>query len=557
MSIVKDIAVDKKLIAEMYNDWGEGLKLPVVQRSFVWSPDRIRELIDSIIQNFPIGAVILLETNKNFPGSPLMDGNFNNSRSPTQTYVIDGQQRLTSLMLMKTGWTIKRGGKEISVDPITYNPSSKRFSVGLQGGMDISLLVNAALGSTGAISTLSARYPKHYQSAIADVGSRIIRYPLPTYTIKGYPTQMQEDDFAEEVAEIFTRVNSMGVKIGNLQMFLSFFAAAFSNYKDKLIEIHESLNEKYDVDFPTWEVLIRFLFSNLEMSQNQISKVKSFKKAVKEIRQRFTRSKKSQQELSRIIERSQQAIEVTLDVIGKDLGIYNANRISSQNALLPLFKWVYETGAKVESKISLIQRRRMLRWFIIAAFNGHYSAYPDSKLQKDITAVRESARFPTTTLFNNMKRSINVMTIQRSDISPSPYVAVDSMHGDGRAYLMLLNSLLHSSKASNWKGEVVTSRNTTVHHIFPRDFLRSKGVSDLDKIHDIGNLTLIDTGVNSEIGSTPPQDYLSSYSKSDLKHHFIPDSLSLYNIKHYDSFLMERSRMIWKGTLGFLNKLNR
>ena len=72
---------------------------------------------------------------------------------------------------------------------------------------------------------------------------------------------------------------------------------------------------------------------------------------------------------------------------------------------------------------------------------------------------------------------------------------------------------MHRNGASNWAGEVLTSRNTTIHHIFPRDYLKENGVTDDDLINGLGNLTLISLPINSEISDDPPREYLPNYRR--------------------------------------------
>jgi hypothetical protein len=98
------------------------------------------------------------------------------------------------------------------------------------------------------------------------------------------------EEIYERIADIFTRVNSAGVKIGNLEMFLSFFAAVFpKEHKDKIIEMHERFSESVELDL---EPVIRFVFSRMEMTQNQITKVASFKKSIRRLRERYLKESK-------------------------------------------------------------------------------------------------------------------------------------------------------------------------------------------------------------------------------------------------------------------------
>ena len=81
------------------------IKIPQFQRKFVWSIEETAGLIDSILKGYPIGTFIIWETNDRlrsirnignfqFPDTP--DGN-------TVQYVLDGQQRMTSLYVALRG----------------------------------------------------------------------------------------------------------------------------------------------------------------------------------------------------------------------------------------------------------------------------------------------------------------------------------------------------------------------------------------------------------------------------------------------------------------------
>src|SRR5262249_14591139 len=88
------------------------LHLPDLQRGFVWSPDRVRALHDSLYRSYPVGALLLWEptwegeapfstrawdicppdelTQRGYPEQP-------SAVQPGSLFVLDGQQRLTSI----------------------------------------------------------------------------------------------------------------------------------------------------------------------------------------------------------------------------------------------------------------------------------------------------------------------------------------------------------------------------------------------------------------------------------------------------------------------------
>ena len=86
-------------ILDLMRDIGKGrIQLPDFQRGWVWDDNRIRGLIASITQNFPIGAAMFLEYGNEsvrfkyrmIEGAPL-------SAAAPEQLILDGQQRLTSI----------------------------------------------------------------------------------------------------------------------------------------------------------------------------------------------------------------------------------------------------------------------------------------------------------------------------------------------------------------------------------------------------------------------------------------------------------------------------
>lgn len=555
MTVVDEIGVDKKLLSEAIGkNWIRALRLPIVQREFVWDSDKIRDLIDSIVHDYPIGTVILWETEEDFPGSPIVDTDAHDSQSRMRTYVVDGQQRLTSLLLISERWKLQREGTEISTEPIRYNPTNRGLYVGGRVGIDISLLLNAALGDVNAIQELSKEHPGDFKRAVDDIGTRVARYPLPIYTLKTKHklTPEEEEKAAEEIAQIFTRVNRSGERLGNLQLFLSFFAAAFSDLKKELIDSYRSLNDQFGKEFPRWEALNRFVFGNLQLTQSRITRINSFTTAIKELKEEYGAKPAA---LRALISKSQRSAAVVLRLVNSELGIYTPNRLPSQNALVPLMKWAFLSGIAKSEEISAPTRRRMMGWLVVASFQGYYGSKVNTRLQTDLETVESGGgkAFPLSRLLSNMKRDDAAPTIRKQDLTG---YRIDTFRSDNAA--MLLNVVLFRGGATNWAGQPVTSRpENSIHHIFPREYLRANDVTDPFDVNELANCTVISSQVNSEIGDTPPADYLPTYDGKYLKAHFIPTEPRLWTIERYDDFLTARKKLIWEATKDTLQGLSK
>ena len=87
------------LLKTLLEDVEKGkIQLPDFQRGWVWDDDRIKDLLVSISRGFPIGAVMTLNAGGEvrFP-TRLIEGVTSNGNSRNEQYLLDGQQRLTSL----------------------------------------------------------------------------------------------------------------------------------------------------------------------------------------------------------------------------------------------------------------------------------------------------------------------------------------------------------------------------------------------------------------------------------------------------------------------------
>ncbi len=116
---------------------------------------------------------------------------------------------------------------------------------------------------------------------------------------------------------------------------------------------------------------------------------------------------------------------------------------------------------------------------------------------------------------------------------------------------MLLDVLLHRSRATNWAAKPVCSEDCAIHHIFPRELLKENGETRDKMINCLANLTLIAPEVNGEIGDSSPAEYLPGYVNTDkdvFNSHMIPTEKRLWAVEHFEEFLEARAKSIWQAT---------
>src|SRR5258708_864429 len=91
------------------------LRLPEMQRRYVWRSTRVRDLIDSLYRGYPSGAILLWETDE---AVPLQEMAVTQQTNPYQStrLLLDGQQRLTSLSAVIRGESVKVRGRKKPIE---------------------------------------------------------------------------------------------------------------------------------------------------------------------------------------------------------------------------------------------------------------------------------------------------------------------------------------------------------------------------------------------------------------------------------------------------------
>jgi hypothetical protein len=91
------------------------LRLPEMQRKYVWRAPRVRDLLDSLYRGYPSGVILLWETDETVPQQEFA---VSQQRNPYQStrLLLDGQQRLTSLSAVIRGEHVSVRGRRRPIE---------------------------------------------------------------------------------------------------------------------------------------------------------------------------------------------------------------------------------------------------------------------------------------------------------------------------------------------------------------------------------------------------------------------------------------------------------
>ena len=205
-------------------DTGE-MKIPMFQRDFVWNIEKTTDLIDSILKGYPIGTFIFWKTkerirhikdigNVDLPDVPDGDKVF---------YVLDGQQRITSLYVVRKGITMSRNGQKVDYGQISIDLSKdpdgdEQIAVTEPPDKIPSITVYALLNDP--MEYLAKNYLEHL-GKLDIYRTRLTGYDFATVVIEEYPIDV--------ACEVFTRINTGGTV---LTLFEIMVAKTYSEARD-------------------------------------------------------------------------------------------------------------------------------------------------------------------------------------------------------------------------------------------------------------------------------------------------------------------------------------
>ena len=510
--------------AGLLNDIDRGrIKIPQFQRDFVWSIENSAKLIDSLLKGYPIGTLIVWATRdrlrsvRNIGGidlPPPRDGD-------VVQYVLDGQQRLTSLFAAIRGLKIERpSGAQDDFSSIYLNlAAAENEQIALHELLNVDPVACIRLGELlhGDFQRL-ATFPIGFQARIKEYKTRIEGYQFPMIEVQ---------DVAIDVAtEIFTRINVGGKP---LSIFEIMVAKTYDEVRgfDLSQEFDNLIERLEEIDYGTIsDALVLQLIALLLKRDCRRQVILTL----------------GREEFIATWPMAVAAIETAADYFRNSYRI-PVSRLLPYNALLvPFAYYFYHHKDKPDGE----GFKRLRDFFWRCSLGGRYSVSVESKLAQDIGRID--------TILSDKTPAYDWGV----DLSPE-FIIANGWFGTGRAFIKAILSLLayHEPKSfsdgatvrisNDWLKQA-NSRN--YHHFFPRAWLRGQNIDD-ERANNVVNITIVDDYLNKRrISAKPPSQYMAEFAKENkaldvtMQSHLI--NLHDFGIadNDYDAFLKARATRI-------------
>lgn len=189
--------------------WVQGgqIAIPEIQRPFVWSSTKVRDLVDSLYRGYPVGYLITWNTHD----VKLKDG----SSPVAKQILIDGQQRVTALTTALVGVPVvdknyARRRMQISFNPIeerfeTYSPVMRNEPAWI---LDIAETMSPTAGLT-LVPEYLGRNPEADRELVLERIAKLLDVKNRQVGVINLDAELD----IETVSEIFVRINSSGARL--------------------------------------------------------------------------------------------------------------------------------------------------------------------------------------------------------------------------------------------------------------------------------------------------------------------------------------------------------
>ncbi|WP_367046816.1 DUF262 domain-containing protein [Streptomyces sp. Je 1-332] len=509
------------------------IALPDIQRPFVWSTAKIRDLFDSMYRGYPVGTLMFWETGAEVGTRQI--GGRDSDRVP-RLLVVDGQQRLTSLFAVLTGEHVITKTFEKRRIRLAFRPSDETFEVtdaaiekDPEFIADITTLWNGGYKST--VRTFFNRLADGRDGTLSDreqdlLEERVDRVrDLRDFRFQVIELGVTADE--EQVAEVFVRINSEGVKLNQADFILTLMSVHWEKGRRELeafcrAAVDPALSgpsPRNPYLEPSPDQLLR-VGVGLAFNRGRLQHVYSMLRGKDlETGRVSPERRRAQFELLR------QAHDDVIDLTNwheylkclTAAGFRGRRMITSENAVI--FTYILWLIGRRRFALDYPALRAVIsRWFFMAHTTGRYTTSPESQVEADLARIAALEPGNPDAFRAELDRMVRsnftgdyweISLPNRLDTSASRSPAL-------YAYYAALNLLDAELLFSGLKirdvmtPDVVTPRSVERHHLFPKSFLADQGITHSRQVNAIANMAFMDWPENVKIGTGNPVDYWSA-----------------------------------------------
>jgi hypothetical protein len=556
--------------------------LPAIQRPYVWQPDQIVALFDSLLKGYPISSFLFWEIKPErrsdweiykFVENFRFGATHNEVAEPDGrdvVLVLDGQQRLTSLLIGLQGtftvrskhgrrnnpdaWSRQRLYLDLLKDPATDSGDDDDLELGVSYGLrffelepkshadHLWMKIGRILDCTSddALDRLAdemlARLPIDTPRSMRRVAERNLDRLYRTIWKDGVIAYYTEKDQSyDRVLDIFIRANDGGTKLSKSDLLMSMITSKWEGVsaRQEIYNLVDHLNEGLDAknnidkDFVMKSCLVLL---DLDPGYTAVN---------------FTNAN------LKVLEGNWKRIKASLDSTLRLVNRFGIDRetLTSVNALLPVAYYLHRIGRGSldgSTPFEAANARRIHQWLLGSLLNGVFGGHSDRTIKNSRSILQDALKAGRDYPYNNLVRGLatrgRVTGFDENNIDG----VLDTGYGKRNCFLAL--SLLYD--AQNWG-----STQHHIDHIIPRSLANRAALMAmnlpetliqriLDSVNRLGNLQLLLGRENLEKSNVPFTQWIQTRDSDFVARHLIPDKPVLWGVTMLPEFVAAREELI-------------
>ena len=540
----------------------KNLDIPEFQREFVWDPEQVKFLIDSLYCNYPIGSFLLWDSSE-YQEAKTAQG------TQASLWIVDGQQRTTALCLLlgiKPYWwpdsqdwneALERYDVMVNLLPerederlefALPNPIRRRDPrwIGVRQILRIEEVEKLTPLAQEIVNQIT-NVPEEKMALFVKIHSHLQRI----WQIREIDVPIVKINHEiEDVAVIFARLNQAGTRVKEADVILALAAVKNPGWiREKYLPFRNDLEDRgWDLDAG---IFVR-----------TITSIGCGRARLIEVPKDFW----NEDNLSKIWEQVKETIEEVRKRLA-EFGIFSAELLPSTNSLIPLFTLHYCWGNR-----SGYRFEKALYWFLLANRDGRYSGSAVTSLNEDVRAITEAAGFDEA--LENLLKRLRVAEIKEEEFAKNRYDRAGT-----RFLRLMLYLVLFTREVRDWVdgtrigydktgAPINTGFEPQWHHIYPRNMLKKANKSD-DEVHSLANITVLNERTNvNKLAGKEPWRYIRQFdlSSAGLRAHLVPEAFiekldddefmkKKWSVDNYQDFLKERAQLLAHEANRFLDRL--
>lgn len=502
--------------------------IPGFQREYVWNIDKVIEFLNSILNNEPFGYITLWDTdNKDVIDAE--SGIFNIYLNEKQLngiigsnkniyYIIDGQQRLTTISILyhfdeisNYSWIKEFPNIKKIIDELVFDCDNWKFTKRKQIKNNNYVLPNHLFNDDSHIwdekyKNLGNDQMLSFKNKLSDILKKFEKSEIGIIKLINYDL--------DKTIEIFNNMNTKGQKLSIFEIINAKWQKIGINLKNEIKELYDEVsqfnlidlddkknsNEKYTLFIDCLYLILNDspILSGTEKIKFQIDNKETYEKILKKFKQTFKRTIEALHNLN-----------------------YNWKTLPSWNIIKWFSYFIYKNDNNLPNYVDL---EFIKKYIVYCCLNDRYSSSTNEKLKKDLQIFASRDNFNEKS-FNDFKIKkftediINDVSYSNSNKSMKFKII---MH----YYLNNFNDILLGIQKINPK-------SINYHHIFPKSAKSKNNPKQTyqkmwpDIINNIANIIPIHENSNKKISNKNTLEFITWLEKEISKD-------SVFNYDKYD-----------------------